>query len=125
MREWAKLLPLLQRKEKDMYAINGTNITLTRGDSLYLTVTATQNGETYTPAEGDSIRFAMKRNYTDTETVMVKTIPTDTMILHIEPTDTEALSLRATYVYDIELTKANGDVDTFIKGKFFIDDEVL
>lgn len=41
--------------------INGTDITLTRGDSLFLHLSLTKNGEEYIPEEGSSIRFAMKQ----------------------------------------------------------------
>ncbi len=97
-----------------MYKINGTAITLTRGDSFYATVTMEQaDGEPYIPQAGDTIRFALKKRYTDSEPLIIKPVPTDTLMLHLEPEDTKALPF-GRYVYDVELTKANGDVDTFI-----------
>lgn len=42
-----------------------------------------------------------------------KDIPIDTMMLTLEPQDTADLNF-GKYVYDIQLTKANGKVDTFI-----------
>lgn len=108
-----------------MYEINGTSITLTRGDSFYTQVgMKNEDGTEYTPQEGDSVRFALKRFYDDAEPLIEKAIPIDTLILHLEPSDTKDLSF-GEYVYDIELTKANGDVDTFIyKASFTIDNEV-
>lgn len=51
-------------------------------------------------------------------------IPIDTMKLAIKPEDTKNLAF-GKYVYDIELTKANGEVDTFItKAVFKITEEV-
>lgn len=107
-----------------MYSINGNNITLTKGDTLRLTVGITNSdGTAYTPAEGDVIRFAAKRNYNDGTVVIRKTIPNDTLLLHLAPSDTKTLPVRE-YVYDIQLTYANGDVDTFISDKLILKEEV-
>lgn len=96
------------------YSVSGTTITLTRGDTFKAQISITdKSGNAYTPEEGDSVRFAMKQAYSDAEPLVVIDIPIDTMILVIQPSDTKSLSF-GTYVYDIELTKANGDVDTFI-----------
>lgn len=116
-----------------MYEINGTTIRLTRGDTLICTVSLTKDGTAYTPVEGDSIRFAMKRNvlnvsktaYIDTNPLIQKTIPINTMILQIDPVDTASLPFDE-YVYDMEITFANGSVDTFItQAKFVILPEVF
>lgn len=96
------------------YGISGTTISLTRGDTFVAQISITDSeGNAYTPVEGDSIRFAMKAKYTDDAPLLVKDIPIDTMELRIEPSDTKLLSF-GTYVYDIQLTKASGEVDTFI-----------
>lgn len=101
---------------------SNNKITLTRGDTLYAQVTPLlEDGTTYEPQEGDTVRFALKHpkmnksetEYIDEEPVLVKSIPIDTMILKIEPGDTKELGF-GDYVYDVELTYANGDVDTFI-----------
>ena len=102
-----------------MYKIDGTTITLTRGDSFYAQVTMKNEDKTdYTPQQGDSVRFALKKRYQDAEPLILKQIPTDTLILHLIPEDTKELPF-GKYVYDIELTKANGDVDTFIYESIF------
>lgn len=101
--------------------INGTNIFLTRGDTLKLKVNITN----YTLAKGDYLRFAMKERYGDDVPVLLnREIPNDTMMLQLDPMDTKKLTMNKAYVYDIELTKANGDVDTFIKGSLTIENEV-
>lgn len=100
----------------------GYDITLTRGDSLYLNVGILRNGEPYTPQEGDSIRFAMCSE--PGTAILTKQIPTDTMVLAIKPADTKTLPIYSCYDYDIELTTADGDVDTFIEGKIHISKEV-
>lgn len=104
----------------------GYDITLTRGDSLFLEVSLTKNDEPYIPAPGSRIRFAMKRSYNDpdTEVLIEKVIPLDTLILEIEPEDTKPLPMGKTFVYDIEITDEYQHVDTFIKGNFTIGKEV-
>lgn len=100
-------------------------ISLTRGDTGKFAISiADQNGTPYEPKDGDKIRFAMKKDYDDAESLLTIDIPTDTMLLIIEPKDTKSLAF-GKYVYDIELTKANGDVDTFItKARLDLTEEV-
>ena len=96
------------------YSITGTTITLTRGDTFEALVSATKkDGTPYIPVEGDVIRFAMKETYDDARPLLVTEIPINTMMLMLEPSDTAELNF-GKYVYDIQLTKANGKVDTFI-----------
>lgn len=107
-----------------MYSIEGTKITLTRGDTFRAQVNIMEGEAAYTPEAGDSIRFALKKSYSDAEPLILKSIPTDSLVLLIEPEDTKTLPF-GNYVYDIELTKANGDVITFIcKAKFKLTEEV-
>ena len=112
-----------------MVEIKGTTVWMTRGDTVVLTITITDvNGEPYVPESGDIIRFAMKKNYTDANPILLKTIPIDTMELIIEPEDTKNLpfgEVKGHYKYDIELTKESGFVDTFIpRADIYILEEV-
>lgn len=109
------------------HSINGNNITLTRGDTLFLQLNLTKDGSEFTPESGDSIRFAVKQKYKDAdEDVLInKAVPIDTLLLEIEPDDTKPLTMGKDYVYDIEYTDAAGHVDTFIKGTLHIDEEVI
>lgn len=96
------------------YSVSGTMITLTRGDTFTALITITDSeGNQYAPVKGDRIRFAMKTDCEDGAPLLIKEIPVDTMILVIEPEDTKSLAF-GKYVYDIELTKVTGEVDTFI-----------
>ena len=104
------------------YSINGTTIKLTRGDTFYAQIgMKTAAGQDYTPEQGDKIRFALKSkrmkpgntDYIERAPLILKTIPNDTCVLHLEPNDTKSLPF-GEYDYDIELTYANGNVDTFI-----------
>lgn len=106
------------------YSIKGTEITLTRGDTLRALITIYDSeGNPFTPSEGDEIRFAAKRNYSSSEVVINKEIPINTLLLQLDPEDTKPLSFKP-YVYDIQYTHSNGDIDTFIKGILNITEEV-
>ena len=120
-----------------MLKIDGNNnITLTRGDTLTLTVTllhevdpvppATEPTiEPYTPVEGDVIRFAVSKGYQGEpgyELKFSKVIPHDTLTFTATSTET-ALEYR-TFNYDVEITHTDGCVDTFISGKLTIVGEV-
>ena len=120
-----------------MLKIDGNNnVTLTRGDTLTLTVTllhevdpvppATEPTiEPYTPVEGDVIRFAVSKGYKGEpgyELKVSKVIPHDTLTFTATSTET-ALEYR-TFNYDVEITHTDGCVDTFISGKLTIVGEV-
>lgn len=96
------------------FKVNRNTIYLTRGDTFKAVITISYpDGSIYTPIEGDTIRFALKQSIDDEECIINREIPIDTMLLVIYPNDTKNLEF-GNYVYDIQLTKANGDVDTFI-----------
>lgn len=107
-----------------MYSISGTTIKMTRGDTLIVALNLTYDGESYTPAEGDVIKFmackgelnSTKSAYKDNTILIEKTIPNDTMVLRLNPNDTKQLSF-GTYAYDMEITFEDGRVDTFIQGQ--------
>lgn len=109
------------------YRVDGTSIYLTRGDTFEASVEAIlpdSEAEPYIPMEGDSIRFALKSKYEDPIPLLVKNIPIDTMMLVLDPEDTKNLPF-GKYVYDIQLTCANGKTDTFIpKGRLHLTEEV-
>ena len=108
-----------------MNEVKGTSITLTKGDSFYSVITLKRGENTYTPQEGDVITFGVKKSEFDTTALISKIVPNDTLLLYIAPSDTKQLQT-GTYVYDLELTYANGDVDTFInKAKFNLAAEVI
>lgn len=100
-------------------------ITLTRGDTARIQVNITDaTGQPYVPQDGDVIRFALKKRYADDTPLINITIPNDTLLLEISPSDTKPLRF-GTYKYDIQITMANGTVDTFIdRGQFVITEEV-
>lgn len=109
-----------------MIKVNGTTITMTRGDTLKVKLTLTEpTGEDYIPKEGDVIKVGVKNNYSDESCLIEKVLPNDTMILHLYPEDTKNLSF-GSYVWDAQITFENGDVNTFIeKAKLKITEEVV
>lgn len=111
------------------------NITLTRGDTLTLTVAlkqvtppvppaTTPTITDYEPVEGDVIRFAVSKGYKGQpgyELKMEKVIPNDTLTFTCSSVET-TLNY-STYNYDVEITHADGCVDTFISAKISITGE--
>lgn len=99
-----------------MLTIEGTRITVTRGDTLTLTVGMKKNNQTYVMQEGDAVRFAISIGHKgDAGYKLITTadIPSDTLTFTLPSTETEKLT-RSLYCYDIEMTYADGTVDTFI-----------
>lgn len=110
-----------------MVTVINNRITLVRGDTVEIPVTIRlRNGEEYVPSEGDVIRFALKESYGDNVPVLIrKVLPNSAPILRLESCETKELMMRKKpYVYDIELTTANGYVDTFIRGLVTLLEEV-
>ena len=107
------------------YSINNKSkeIKLVRGDTLKLKVNIYVDGQEYIPAYDDYVRFAMKSSYNSPKVLIDKQIPVDTCVLHLQPSDTKKFPF-GKYVYDIQITFANGDVDTFIKGQIELTPEV-
>lgn len=108
--------------------IEGKKIYLTRGDSFKTTVLLKRrNGDEFVPQDGDVIVFALKsarmttgnQEFMDKSPLVLKTIPNDTMLLEIDPQDTKSLKF-GDYKYDIEVTFANGDVDTPFNDEDFV-----
>ena len=107
------------------YSINNKTkkISLIRGDTLRMQIEILIDDEPYSPVFGDRVRFAMKQSYSSSKVLIHKNIPIDTLVLHLSPNDTKKLPF-GSYVYDIEITFANGDVDTFIRGELKLEEEV-
>ena len=108
-----------------MLKIDGHKITLTRGDTLTLTLTLKQGTQTYNPVEGDVIRFALAQGYVGEPAYSLKKeviIPNESLTFTLSSADT-ALACRD-YNYDIQITHSDGTVDTFISSTLTITGEV-
>lgn len=75
-----------------------------------------QTGDKYNLQEEDKLVFTVKKNTSTDITVIQKQILGDTFTLTHE--DTKSLDY-GKYVYDIQLTQANGDVTTVIQPSIF------
>lgn len=110
-----------------MLKIDNNKITLTRGDTLTLELTLTNaDGTAYEAESGDSLRFAISSDYNGGKQYVLKheqNIPTDTLSFTMLASDTKKLDYK-TYNYDIELTHADGSVDTVISSTITITGEV-
>lgn len=108
-----------------MFSVKNNKITITRGDTGRVKITLYNDlGEEYTPEENDVIRFAAKKNYSDEEPAIFIVIPNDTLTLEITPEDTKSLEF-GNYVYDLQITFADGSVNTFVtKASLRIEEEV-
>lgn len=100
------------------------NITLVRGDYFPCYIAMTKDNEPFLPESG-SLRFAVKKRYTDPDdkVLIVKPIPLDTLLLELESEDTKDLKF-GDYVYDIEYQDDEGRPDTFIRARFILAEEV-
>lgn len=109
-----------------MTRVDGTTIEMTRGDTLRVQIEIELDEETYVPQTGDSVAFFLKHKsfnkdktaYSDPEPLITKDVPISTMVLQLDPEDTKPLDF-GKYVYDLQITFANGTVDTFINNAAF------
>ena len=96
-------------------SIDGTTIWMTRGDTVRIELSLfDSSGNPYIPEEGDTIYFTVKKSHKDKDFLFQRQVDLETLVLTIQPSDTENLQMDKDYEYDMQLTKANGDVDTFI-----------
>ncbi len=101
-----------------MTVYKGTTIYHTHGDTLFIQIGMTNpDGTEYEPEAGDVVRFILRAD-TARDPVLVRQVPLDTLVVQMSAAETKALGqgvVNGHYVYDLELTKANGVVDTFIR----------
>lgn len=103
-----------------MIKITNNKIHLTRGDTASIDVVLyDNNGDEYTPEEGDTIKFRLKQDPYAETILLEKTVDTESMILLIEESETAELSF-GTYYYEIELITSNDYHYTAIANAQFI-----
>ena len=92
----------------------GTNISMTRGDSESLTLRCKKNGGTVPFADGDTVTFTVRED-AESPIQLQKVITTfdeeGRAVIPILPGDTEGMDF-GSYVYDIQITWADGTVKT-------------
>lgn len=93
-------------------------IKLTRGDSARISLSITfDDNATYTVQDGDVVTLSVKKTTEDTRYVLQKKLGKD-LLFYIEPHDTKKIQF-GRYIYDVQLTRANGDVYTIIAPSTF------
>lgn len=110
-------------------SVNGTTISLTRGDSFSAKITIYDaEGNLYSPKPGEEVRFKVVKSYPakhgSSVALIEKLLDNESLMLELTPEDTNDLKF-GDYKYDIQITFVNGDVDTFIpKATLRITEEV-
>lgn len=100
-------------------------IRITRGDTLNITVTLTDNdGYIYTPSENDTVLFTVKKSAVASDILIQKTIDITTLELELVESDTRDLAF-GEYKYEVEVVTEHGDHYTVIKNAPFIVTEEL
>ena len=96
-----------------MLTIIDGKISLTRGDTAYLTVDITNElGEEYAMQSGDTLTLSVKKRYIE-PTYSFQAVATGSNTIKISPEDTKLLNF-GEYVYDIQLNTETGDVYTIV-----------
>ena len=93
------------------------NIYITRGDTASLDIDLFMDDEPYNMVTGDKIKFAIKRNVNFNTTVFSREV--DEPSVPFYSADTNSASL-GEYDYSITMLYNDGNVDTFLTGKFVI-----
>lgn len=106
-----------------MFKVVDNNISMIRGDSGVFKISITDtDGKPVELTKGDVLTFTLRGAVRNPTITMQKIIAGGE--LNIKPSDTEGLAFGA-YVYDIELKRADGYVDTIIPPhKFLLMEEV-
>ena len=113
-----------------MFSINKNRITITRGDSAYITISVVDgNGNAFALDDSVALRGQVRSILNDDENLGLLfeadiSINEDgTATWHIKPSDTAKATMGIPYYYDIEL-HIGDDVFTIISSSMFISDEV-
>ena len=97
--------------------INGTNLSMIRGDSESIVLTLQEGEEKSSFLEGDTLYLTVKERVISEEKTFQKVVTEfnedGTATIEILPEDTKDVEFK-TYVYDIQLTRKDGAVTTII-----------
>ena len=108
--------------------VSGTNLYVTRGDTGAIRIAVSDAaGESVPLEDGDVIELTVRERLGASEKMLYKKVTEfidGKALITIQPEDTSNLKFK-TYVYDIQLTRANGQVKTIVKpSKFVVGSEV-
>lgn len=88
-------------------------ISLTRGDTAYLSLNLTNNGEPYEFKDGDTVTLTVKKNYDEEENYLFQKVVAGGDTIVIEPQDTKPYDY-GSYIYDVQVNTAIGEVFTVV-----------
>jgi len=98
--------------------IDGTNLSMIRGDSECITITLyNSEGDVVKFEEGDTVYFTVKENLQTNVKIIQKVIKEfrdGKAIIELDPDDTKNLPFSKPYIYDVQLTSKDGKVTTII-----------
>lgn len=102
--------------------VNGTHLTMIRGDTEALTIRVVDAPGAAIPlVAGDTVYLTVKRSVKDKDHVLQKIVTEfneGIALVEIQPDDTKPLTFRS-YVYDVQITFADGTVKTIIPPSTF------
>lgn len=108
-----------------MVKIYPNGITVTKGDTVRMPITVTNDdGTKYEVSALDVVTFHLKENYEDEECLIETQIDNDDLILVINHEDTSKLEIGKIYVFELKVKKENDDVSTFMQGKLKVKEAV-
>ena len=100
-------------------------IVVTKGDTVKMPIIVTNNdGSIYHVQKDDVINFGLKKEYTDAECLIEKTIDNNELMLVLSHEDTKKLEVGIGYKYDIQILRNKDEVHTFISGIITATNEV-
>lgn len=100
-------------------------IVVTKGDTVKMPIIVTNNdGSIYHVQKDDVINFGLKKEYTDAECLIEKTIDNNELMLVLSHEDTKKLESGIGYKYDIQILRNKDEVHTFISGMITVTNEV-
>lgn len=100
-------------------------IVVTKGDTVKMPIIVTNNdGSIYHVQKDDVINFGLKKEYTDAECLIEKTIDNNELMLVLSHEDTKNLEVGIGYKYDIQILRNKDEVHTFISGIITVTNEV-
>lgn len=105
--------------------LKNNGIIATKGDTIKMPIIVTNNdGTVYHVKDEDVINFGLKKEYTDAECLIEKTIDNEELILVLSHDDTKKLEVGVGYKYDIQILRNEDEVHTFISGIITVTNEV-
>ena len=100
-----------------MLKLSGTKISLTKGDSAYITINiCKEDGSPYILQEGDEVSIQVRHEPNGGELLfngIITDVSEDKFVWHIRPEDTKDAEIKV-YYWDAQIKTIEGDVYTFI-----------